>query len=351
MGKIGLLTYQYSTNFGSLLQGYGLLKTLTDMGCDCEVIDYHNETIDKREQPIRLKNCRSLRGFYRYFFREGAKRKKEKEFLRFLREKMNLSKISYTKENIVKANNYYDAFIIGSDLVWDFSINGHDTAYMLDFAEESKKKLAYASSVGSVWKEKEEVCALLNRFDAIGVREKEIADTLNEWIEPSVDFVCDPTMLLDSGEWKKLARERIINEPYVICYMFDEKKDIYHDAVKYGEKYGLKVYVISFSKAPEGIKRISPSTMGEFLSLILYADTVFSASYHGMLFSLYFNKKFFYYNRGWKSRMKSIAEYLNVTHRERYIEGKDEPIDYDFVNCKLSEFRTRSKNILKNYLQ
>lgn len=350
MNKIGLLTYQYTTNFGSLLQAYGLYKTVTDLGYDCEVIDYHNETIDKREKPIRLKECTSLKPLFRYVVREGAKRKKEREFQRFLREDMSLSNKLYTRKNILDANECYDTFLIGSDLVWDFTINNYDTTYMLDFAAYENKKIAYASSAGSVWNEREEVTELLGRFQNIGVREKEIADTLSDWLERDVDFVCDPTMLLNSEDWKVMATKRLIKKPYVICYMYDEKKQIYKDAVAYGKAHNLPVYVISFSKAPEGIKTISPSSVGEFLSLILYADTVFSASYHGMLFSLYFNKNFFYYNRGWKSRMKSIAEYLNVTHREHYVEGEVKEINYTFVNEKLNEFRMKSIELLKQYL-
>ncbi len=351
MNKIGLLTYQYTTNFGSLLQAYGLYKTVKDFGYDCEVIDYHNETIDKREKPIRLRECTSLKPLFRYIVREGAKRKKERLFQQFLKEDMSLSEKPYTKHNIIDANSVYDTFLIGSDLVWDFSINNHDTTYMLDFATDEKKRIAYASSAGSVWNEKDEVITLLGKFQHIGAREKEIADTLSNWLDKKVDFVCDPTMLINSDEWKKLACKRLIKEPYVICYMFDEKKQIYKDAVTYGKKHNLPVYVISFSKAPEGIKTIRPSSVNEFLSLILNADTVFSASYHGMLFSMYFNKNFYYYNRGWKSRMKSIARLTNVENREHYTGENEEPINYDYVNAQLKTFREESVEKLKNYLK
>ena len=264
---------------------------------------------------------------------------------------MSLSEKLYTKHNIDDANSVYDTFLIGSDLVWDFSINNHDTAYLLDFATNGKKKIAYASSTGSVWSEKDEGTELLNRFNSIGVREKEIADTLTEWLGKKVDFVCDPTMLIDSYQWKKLACKPLIKKPYVICYMFDEKKQIYKDAVAYGKKHNLPVYVISFSKAPEGIKKISPSSIGEFLSLILNADTVFSASYHGMLFAMYFNKNFYYYNRGWKSRMKSIARLTNLENREHYTGENEEPINYAYVNEQLKKFRQDSIEKLKNYLK
>lgn len=350
MSKIGMLTYQYTTNFGSLLQAYGLYTTVKNFGYDCEVIDYHNDVIDKREKPMRFRECKNLKKLFRYFAYEGAKRQKEKEFLAFLKNDMLLSANSYNKDNISESNSVYDAFLIGSDLVWDFDINNHDTTYMLDFADDKKKKIAYASSAGSVWSQKDEVTSLLNRFDSIGVREKEISDTLSLWLKKKADFVCDPTMLVKAEEWKRLAAKRIIKEDYILCYMYDEKKEIYNDAIAYGKKHNLPVYVISFSRPPKGTKRIRPTNVNEFLSLILYANTVFSASYHGMLFSLYFNKNFFYYNRGWKARMKSIAEYLKVEDREHYRGNEIKAIDYDYVNEKIWEFRENSKKLVESYL-
>ena len=71
-----------------------------------------------------------------------------------------------------------------------------------------------------------------------------------------------------------------------------------------------------------------------------------------MLFSLYFNRNFYYYNRGWKERMKSIAEYLQLTDREHWSDEKDSAvIDYTLVNERLNSFRTSSLRVLKEYLR
>ena len=40
----------------------------------------------------------------------------------------------------------------------------------------------------------------------------------------------------------------------------------------------------------------------------LHANTVFTASYHGLLYFLYFHKNVYYYNRENKSRMESLGE-------------------------------------------
>ena len=40
----------------------------------------------------------------------------------------------------------------------------------------------------------------------------------------------------------------------------------------------------------------------------LHANTVFTASYHGLLYSLYFHKNVYYYYHENKSRMESLGK-------------------------------------------
>lgn len=323
------------------------------MGYVCEVIDYRNEIVEQREFVKKLYQCNGLREIKNHIQYSKYRRKKAAEFADFLHNNFVFSPTVFYKSNILESNSLYDCFLVGSDLVWDFSINGHDTAYMFDFVKENKRKIAFASSVGKLWEEKdrEVVEKLLNKFDFIGVREKTIQKELNGMLDKYIDFVCDPTMLVSPNEWEKMASERIIREDYVLCYMSNEGQTIYKDAVAYGEKHGLPVYLISYDWVPDTMKAIRPYRVEEFLSLIKYADTVFTASYHGMLFSLYFNKNFYYYNRGWKERMKSISDYLQLSDREHWMPDENDClIEYSSINYKMEEFRKASKEKLAMFL-
>ena len=55
--KIGIITFHDTTNFGSLLQTYGLYKKISDFGYDCDIINYQCENIVKREIPQSFKFC------------------------------------------------------------------------------------------------------------------------------------------------------------------------------------------------------------------------------------------------------------------------------------------------------
>ncbi len=353
--KVGLLTYHHTTNFGSLLQTYGLYKKVNELGYDCEIVNYINELVENREVPKKffefngLETFKNMKNYFKY---EPTKKKKDREFNTFLNSKMRVSEKCFNAGNISEANKIYDTFLVGSDLVWDDSINGADRNFMLEFTEDSKNKIAYASSTGKFWdKDVEKVSALLNRFKHIGVRESEIQEQLNKELDIDVDFVGDPTILIEPSEWEKMATDKMIEGEYVLIYFNDNELKIYEDALKYCKERNLPLYAISYSWLPEGINPIRPTRLQEFLSLIKNANTVFTASYHGMLFSIYFNKTFYYYNRGWKSRMRSIAEYLCLENREHYTENNCAAIDYEEVNNRMNALRKKSVECLENYLK
>lgn len=352
--SIGLITYHHTTNFGSLLQTYALYKTVTQMGYNCKVIDYRNDAVEKREFIKHIYQCKDLRELKEHIKYARFKKRKAKVFAEFLKTNLAMSDLVYDRDNVQKANQEFDTFLVGSDLVWDFSINQNDLTYMLDFADKDAVKIAYASSVGTMWEseDRETVKNLLKRFQNIGVREHSIQKELDILIGKKVDFVCDPTMLLTAEQWKSMSAPRSIEGDYVLCYMSDPKLEMYKDAIQYGKKHHLPVYLISYGWVPEGMKAIRPNGVEEFISLVSNAHTVFTASYHGMLFYLYFNRNFYYYNRGWKERMKSIAEYLQLTDREHWSDEKDSAvIDYTLVNERLNSFRTSSLRLLKEYLR
>lgn len=261
MKKVGLLTYHHTTNFGSLLQTYALYKKVQELGYECEVIDYRNEAVEKREFVKKIYQYKSLRQIKNHLKYSKFRKRKAKAFADFVNKNMKVSEKPYYKNDIQEANGNYDCYLVGSDLVWDFTINDSDKTYMLDFADDKTKKVAFASSVGQIWKEEEQeiVKKLMNRFDHIGVREHSIQKKLKTITNKEVDFVCDPTMLVTSDNWKKIASPRCIAEDYVLVYMSNEGLSIYADAIEFGKKNNLAVYLITYGWAPEGMKAIRPN--------------------------------------------------------------------------------------------
>ena len=74
--KIGLLTFQRTTNFGSFLQMYALYKCVCNLGFDCEVIDYACKTIEERELPVNKPQSMKVKEIIGFLLFEPRIRKK-----------------------------------------------------------------------------------------------------------------------------------------------------------------------------------------------------------------------------------------------------------------------------------
>ena len=111
--------------------------------------------------------------------------------------------------------------------------------------------------------------------------------------------------------------------------------------------------MINDSLPIKGVKNIKPLDISDFLSLFKNASFVFTASYHGMLFSIYCNKDFAYYNRAHRSRMKTLAARLDVLNRDgnMYDVLSMQPIQYSKVNRSVTAYRDMSVHCLKSFLE
>lgn len=349
--KIGLLTFHDTNNFGSYLQTYGLYKKIKDLGCECDVVDYQCESIVKREIPKPFHLTFNPKRLIIDILWNPAIRAKYKNLQTFLHQNMSLSE-RVSKGTISNVVDEYDKFFVGSDIVWGLDITKNDTTYFLDFVKDRKKKFAFSSSIGNAWSEKEKILVrpYLSDFSCISVREIESAKWVEDLIGTRPKVVCDPTMLLESKEWECHASEKYKNKQYVLVY-FPTTESL-RDAKKYSAKHGIPCFVINQFLPLKGVENVNPVTMEDFLSLFLNATFIFTGSYHGMLFSIYFNREFAYYNRAHKSRMNTLATKLGVQNREgsEYDIIQMKPINYLLVNAEVEEYRSYSIQILKNML-
>lgn len=106
------------------------------------------------------------------------------------------------------------------------------------------------------------------------------------------------------------------------------------DALKYGKTY------------------VQTANAFEFLSYIRNAESIVSTSFHGVAFSILFEKDF--YALGMKNnsgRVASLLRQLDITHRLCEDDVMDStPIDYNIVNNKLFHLKETSIKYLKHSL-
>ena len=385
MKKVGIVSCYFKSNYGSMLQAYATQKIIDMIGLENETFDI-SENIDfrkgkKKYYKTQIFNYSFWKAKYGMIWLKIYKKfnkklganisKREKKYKEFQRE-FNLTKKMYSYDEMSKASNNYSSIVVGSDQLW-LPVNIVADYYTLNWVPDEINKISYATSFGvSIIpdKYKDKYAKFLKRINYISVREKNACELVEQLSDRKAELVCDPTLLLNKDEWAEIYDKKpLIEDKYILCYFLG--KNIKHRkfAEKLREKTGYKI--VSLNHADEYVKYsdkfadITPYDIGpkEFLNLIRNAEYVCTDSFHGTVFSLINNKKFFTFERyssknakmSTNSRIYSLLKIVNLENRllkgTENLEEVDKIINFEEVNNKIEDFRSKSKNFLKNALK
>lgn len=352
--KIGILTFQNTMNFGAMLQCYGLYRTIKALGYDVEVIDYECRKVESREGT-------SFDGSLKSAVKTVIRRRKAKEFSRFLHG-MSLSS-RCNRETFSEVAARYDRIVVGSDQVWNPECTGYDKTFFLDQIKDREKKLSYAASIGL---ERFPECGfdyaeLLSGFSSLLVREETAAREVERYVDAPVHAVLDPTLLADSSAWKGMRRVPIAvqGRRYVLVYAISEYERSLRAARKIASERGLEVvqiqqYGLNRTTDAINLRHVSPE---EFVGLFAGAEVAVVSSFHGICFSIVSGTDFLYATdsgAGSKaSRVLDLLKLLNIEGRsvDDFLDGVELPLDWDLVKTRLLEERRRSLGFLANSLE
>lgn len=338
MKRIGIITMFYdSVNYGGVLQAYALTKYINTHFTETEAKQipyimnsgFSSDYIDKRISFARLiryirRKTNSIIG-QRYSVAErDLKSQKEQSFSHFINTVPQLDK-RYNYDDLHETVDMFDIFLTGSDQVW----NGINRGYLLDFVGDNKKKISYAASVSRNELsdgEKGKIADSLQSFTSISVREESDVGLIQPLTRLDVQSVVDPTMLLTCDEWDCICAPRQCVEEYIFCYFLGTNRKSRKIAKEYAKLHNLKLLFIPIT-GEDTLKPIGEPIIAspeQFLSLIKYANCVFTDSFHAVAFSAIYKKNFVVFNRSadgeMNSRMINITLLLNA--KERYCDTK-----------------------------
>ena len=296
--KVATLTFHGAHNYGSVLQAYALSKQLELMGNEVEIINLRPQSQKKMYSPSKP----APNMIYKLYNRlvNGKRKKRWNEFERFIQNVLPVTKKEYaTTWELSEAEFDYDAYVCGSDQIWNPVCPDFETAYYLQFLSEESgaKKISYAPSFGrSEFDEKvaEQIAKWVNNFDAVSVRETKGKQLLVKNTEKEVSVVCDPVVLLDKKYWDELAVDPQINEPYILVYFLENNHGNKGFVDELSKKLGLKVVVLTEylrDIIKPYIKKYDASPE-EFVGLFKHAEFIYTNSFHGTAFATIFEKPF-----------------------------------------------------------
>ncbi len=363
-GKIGILTFHRADNYGAVLQSYALSHAVDEIIREngneyvCEIVDYINDTIEKRYAVRLLSEIKRLKTKVKYFILRKKLLRNGRNFRIFRNTYLNLSKKKYTRNNIGDAGREYKALIVGSDQVWNGLLTDNDGTYFLDIEGCSCRKISYAASAGSekyFLSRLNEYKPLIDDFDFISVREEELFRIMKEAGYDETVKVSDPVFLLNRDKYSLIeSNKNLIEGKYILLYVIAYEKEVYEFARKLALEKGLKIAYINTDKLKSpGVINLSDVSVEHFLTLIKNAEFVVTSSFHGVAFSLIYNKEFYYklshHEDNFNSRINTLIEEMEIKKRE-ITNGKEltqKSIDWEKINEKMANIRNKSLDFLK----
>ncbi len=317
MKKVGILTFHNYNNYGAILQSYALHKYLKKLGSNPEIIDYNCSYISNPFSLKRLHNkglfeyIYGILGYLFYLPRRGR--------CNHFRKNMTYSR-PVTRRNVKTLDGSYDVTIAGSDQIWNPALTNFDKSYFLDFVTKGKK-CSYAASTGEQLpsqKDRDEYRQLLSSFDRILLRESYGADLVEELTGTRPECSCDPTFLLTKAEWEELLPKTSTKKPYILAYQLGVNPGFVKFVKRLKQQTGLPVSYIPFPLV--GLLPCRTNLWAgpiEWLCRFRDAEYIITDSFHGVVFALLFQKRFFVLADGHHKnrRVRELLEHLGLTNR------------------------------------
>lgn len=355
--KIGQVT-MYGDNYGACLQAFALQQYAKKMGAEIELIRYH-QTDRNSVSPImdKLKTVWRLgvRGTIAHFRNRLFIASRKEAFSDFRDKYIKFSQKEYWRDsNLIELNDIYDRFICGSDMIWSEEFLDDWRFFFLGFADY-EKSCSYAPSFGRNEMSNENkkiVFDYLSGIRMLSCREQGGCDLIKSIFGMDSVQVIDPTLLLGREEWEGLIenRNRIISEPYVFTYLFGNKdigriKLIERVNEEIGKTYSIPMNLKEKAEFPMEAE-VGPI---EFMSLFRDAGFIITDTFHGLMFSILFEKPFIVLKRNddskwakYSDRMTSTMKMLGVLNR--YVDSDFQ--DFDRVkNFEDDEYREKLKKL------
>lgn len=290
-------------NYGQLLQAYALRQFLENAGHNAFLLRYY-PTGKKYSLHVCLKTLLTRNGLlhfcktrFKSYLDRLMHKKHPRHFEKFCKDHIKFSEQAYYSAESLQANPpEADAYVCGSDVIWG---QGYvcDPIFFLGFGPEHVRRIAYAPSFGDIRiteELKQSVMPLLAKFNFISVREDSGVAICRECGRSDACSLIDPTLLFTGNDYRKLKEkpEGGIPEHFLFLYLLGSDTDVrFRDYESFARKNNLSVIYVSAQGRFDRKRKVYP-TVAEWLWYLDHADYVITNSFHGMVFSLLFEKNF-----------------------------------------------------------
>lgn len=364
--RIALLNMRYDNNYGGNLQRYAMVTVLQRMGYSVEYLyirDNWNDWFTNRSTSKIIK--KTLGQVVRHILNPKnepwqAWHKEKLDYREsclvtesFLEKYIPHTKPIFTHRELERVfkQGQYDSIVAGSDQIWrkQYVERYGLGTWFFDFVPKdyAGNRIVYGASFGVEEakyskEERDLIKPLFNKINAVSVRELSGLDLLQEygWTLPQAQCVVDPTMLLCVEDYVRLieASETKPLSGKLFCYILDENNHKKQVVSELSQRLQLKPTYCSINDAEQ-------VSVEQWLRYFKEAEYVVTDSYHGLVFSIIFQKRYCLINNSSRgnARFDSLFRLLNLSNN-----GDD--VDWKSVGESVDGLRAKAESFLTNAL-
>lgn len=347
MKKIGIVTFTTGDNFGQRLQNLALQKVLESLDCEVFTIRKYDFRLSyfywwkMHLKSLVDSKCKA------FILRHGFFLEFDKKNIKYFDTIIKTDKVP---DNLKRK---FDAFVAGSDQVWSPHTGDVDDFNFLTFADDYQK-YSYAASLATdeiPIELLEKYSQRLSGFQRIGLRENNLEQLIKKLSGTDVNTVLDPTLLISEHNWIHYEKKPVWynEEKYILKYFLGEENP--RELEEFANGQNMAVIDLLDKKSQSYIS--GPS---EFLYLIHNAELVVTDSFHGIIFSIIFKKKFVLVERkndmanSMMARFATLFGFLGISIEDTTFDALKKGKQLDYVGTIEEKLQT-SKNLSMTFLE
>lgn len=365
--KVILTTIFSAFNYGSSLQALAGKRIIEKTGYECELVKLKS-LIKGRDvrigklmtilfRSIFLNKNNSLKTYnnsYNKTLVEGT----ECKFFNFTDTYLKPQEVTYGELKRMAEESI--ACFSGSDQIWNSSTLYVDPLYYLRFAPQYKR-VALSPSFGRDFiadYNKEKMRKWIIDYPYLSVREDSGVKLIKELTGRDAMHLLDPTLIINSEEWKSILCIEDKPNDYILAYFLDEPSDYAKKCLKkLKEKLDCKIlaipYKFEYMDYSDSIIAAGPK---EFVELVANAKVVCTDSFHGTVFAINMHTPFFTYEREYGSANKQSERVLSILRKvdmlDRYqpknVVGELNNLDFEHSEEILNAERKKAYDYVNN---
>lgn len=351
--RIAILNLPIDNNYGGNLQRFALVRSLQKLGHEPEHVQIRFcYCLAPWRKPVvylkRLLKKILIDNNYKIKVEYYAALKYQHELMMiepFYSKYIPHTGPYHSLKELKKIGNY-DVFIVGSDQVWRKTIAAKYLKIM--FGENlpvEGKRIGFAVSFGTDKNElsKREISyfkSFYERFSAVSVREKSALKLLDEygWHFPQAVHLLDPVFLLAKEEYQEIINSSVTEkcDGNLFCYILDKTEEKQRQIDCLSSQINIKPYYVSLN---------SYISIEQWLRSFNDAEYVVTDSFHGLAFSLIFNKPYRLVRNSFRgnARFDSLLDTFGLND-----DGCQ--VDWNRVNQIIRKYRSRALSFLDSEL-